>query len=136
MDVSPPTAPEPAAPGPQAPQPGAPETGPPSARMHWPTVAPITLGAGLAIMVSGGGAAALWGKTVGMFSPPRTSHARAASADTELERQTPQEQAEILLERAVTRTDQGTTQDEDQSKDQSKAQIDARLEAWRGQLKM
>jgi HEAT repeats len=87
-------------------------------------------------MVSGGGAAALWGKTVGLFSPQRTTHARTASANPDLERQTPQKQAEILLERAVTRTDQGTTQDEDQSKDQSKDQIGASLEAWRGKLKM
>ena len=87
-------------------------------------------------MVSGGGAAAVWGKTVGLFSPPETTHARAASADPELERQSPQKQAEILLERAVTRTDQGTTQDEDQSPNPSKVQIDARLDRWRGKLKM
>jgi HEAT repeat protein len=91
-------------------------------------------------MVSGGGGAALWGKTLSLFSPQKTTHARAASVDTDLERQSPQKQAEILLERAVSRTDQGTTQDEDQSKDRSpnpsKAQIDARLEAWRGKLKM
>jgi HEAT repeats len=87
-------------------------------------------------MVSGGGAAALWGRTIGMFSPPKTIHARAASADPDLERQSPQKQAEILLERAVSRTDPDTTQDEDQSKDQSKAQIAARLERWRGKLRM
>jgi hypothetical protein len=132
MDVSPPTLPEPA-----GPEPVAPKTGSPSASLRWPSFVAILLGAGLAIMVSGGGAAALWGKTVGMFSPSKTTHARAASADdSDLERQSPQKQAEILLERAVTRTDQATTRDEDQSKDESKAQIDARLERWRGKLKM
>jgi HEAT repeat protein len=79
-------------------------------------------------MVSGGGAAAVWGKTVGMFSPQKTSHARAASADPELDRQMPQKQAEILLERAVSDSDEGAAQ--------SKAKIDSRVQAWRGKLKM
>jgi hypothetical protein len=127
MDVSPPTLPEPA-----GPEMVAPKTGSPSASLRWPSFAAILLGAGLAIMVSGGGAAALWGKAIGMFSPLKTIHARAASTDPDLERQSPQKQAEILLERAVSRTDPDTTQDEDQSK----AQIAARLERWRGKLRM
>ena len=67
-----------------------------------------------------------------MFSRQRTSRAPAISADPDLDRQKPQRQAEILLERAVSRSDEGP----DESKDQSKAQIEARLEAWRGKLKM
>jgi HEAT repeat protein len=118
MDVSQPTAPEQAAQEPK----------PPSASLHWPQVAAIILGAGLAFMVSGGGAAAVWGKTIGMFAPPKTSHARAISADPELDRQMPQKQAEILLERAVSGSDEGTSE--------SKAKIDSRVGAWRGKLKM
>lgn len=79
-------------------------------------------------MVAGGGAAAVWGKTIGMFAPPKTSHARATSADPELDRQMPQKQAEILLERAVSGSDEGTAQ--------SKAKIDSRVGTWRGKLKM
>lgn len=77
-------------------------------------------------MVSGGGRAALWGKAFSAFSPQRTSHASAASSDPELDRQKPQRQAEILLERAVSRSDEGTAQ--------SQAQIQARLDTWRGKL--
>jgi hypothetical protein len=87
-------------------------------------------------MVSGGGAAALWGKTVGMFSAPKNIHAQAAYADPDLERQSPQKQAEILLERAVSGSDESQDHDPDHNKDKSKAQIDARLEAWRGKLRM
>jgi HEAT repeat protein len=77
-------------------------------------------------MVSGGGAAAVWGKAAGMFSSQRPSPASAISADRELDRQKPQQQAEILLERAVTRSDEGAPQ--------IAAQIEARSEAWRGKL--
>jgi hypothetical protein len=87
-------------------------------------------------MVSGGGAAAVWGKTIGMFSPQRTSPTSATSADPELDRQGPQKQAEILLERAVSRSDEGPNQSPNQGKDQSTAQIEAHIEAWRGKLKM
>jgi HEAT repeat protein len=118
MDVSPPTTPEQAAP----------EQRPPSVNLHWPSFAAIILGAGLAIMVSGGGAAALWGNTVGTFSPHKTSHTAVTAADLELDRQGPQQQAEILLERAVTSSDGAA--------DQSTAQIAAHVEGWRGKLKM
>jgi HEAT repeat protein len=123
MDVSPPTAPEQG-----VPEQAAPERRPQSANLHWPSFAAIILGAGLAVMVSGGGASALWGNTVGMFSPHRTSHTSASAADLELDRQGPQKQAEILLERAVTSSDAAA--------DQSTAQIAAHIEAWRGKLKM
>jgi hypothetical protein len=79
-------------------------------------------------VVSGGGRA-VWGEAMGMFSPPqKNSRAAVIPADPELDRQMPQRQAEILLERAVSRSDDGT--------DQSKAQIEARLDAWGGKLKM
>jgi HEAT repeat protein len=118
MDVSPPTTPEQAAP----------EQRPPSVNLHWPSFAAIILGAGLAIMVSGGGAAALWGNAVGTFSPHKTSHTAVTAADLELDRQGPQQQAEILLDRAVTSSDGAA--------DQSTAQIAAHVEGWRGKLKM
>jgi HEAT repeat protein len=79
-------------------------------------------------MVSGGGAAAVWGKTVGIFSPPRTSHTPSTIADPEVDRQMPQKQAEMLLERAVSSSDESAAG--------TKAQIEARIDAWRGQLKM
>jgi hypothetical protein len=52
-------------------------------------------------------------------------------SDRDLDRQRPQKQAEILLERAVTRSE-GT---ENQGQAQAEAQIEARLDAWRGKLK-
>jgi hypothetical protein len=118
MDVSPPTAPEQAAP----------EQRLASASLHWLQFAAIILGAGLAIMVSGGGAAALWGNTVAMFSPHSTSQISATRADPELDSQRPQKQAEILLERAVSRSDGAA--------DQSKSEIEAHIQGWRGKLKM
>ncbi len=115
------------------PRPNPPEQAAPEQRsylpnLHWPHFAAVVLGAGLAVVVSGGGRA-VWGAAIGMFSPPqKDSRASAIPADPELDRQTPQRQAEILLERAVSSSDEGT--------DQSKAQIKARLDAWRGKLKM
>jgi len=63
--------------------------------------------------------------------PSGFSHQRAPVASTrfserDLDLQRPQEQAEILLERAVKRSDGGTAQIE--------AQIEARIDAWRGNL--
>jgi hypothetical protein len=80
----------------------------------------------LALMVSGGGAAAVWGKAAGMFSQQPHSPASAIPVDRGLDRQKPQQQAEILLERAVTRSDEGAPQ--------VAAQIEARSDGWRGKL--
>jgi hypothetical protein len=66
-----------------------------------------------------------------MFSPQETSHTPAAAADRELDGQRPQKQAEILLERAVSRSDGA----EAQGQAETAAQIEARLDAWRGKLK-
>src|SRR5271167_1286537 len=122
----------PTAPGPTAPGPAVPELKPPSANLHWPPIVAVMLGVVLALMVSGGGAAAVWGKAASMFSPPRISHPSAAAADPELDRQKPQRQAEILLERAVSGSGESTAQ----SEDQMAALIDARVDAWRGKLKL
>src|SRR6266849_6193214 len=51
----------------------------------------------------------------------------ASRRDRDLDRQRPQRQAEILLERAASRTDGATGQAE--------AQVEARLDGWRGKLK-
>ena len=116
MDVLQPTTPEPAVP----------QERQRSSKLPWPQFAAITIGIVLALMISGGGAAAVWGKAAGMFSSQRPSPASAISADRELDRQKPQQQAEILLERAVTRSDEGAPQ--------IAAEIEARSEAWRGKL--
>ena len=93
----------------------------------------IMVGVGLALLVSsGGGPVALWGKISSTAAPQNKSSQSSAAAysDRDLDRQKPQKQAEILLERAVSRSDGATTQTEDQIE----AQIEARIDAWRGQL--
>jgi HEAT repeat protein len=79
------------------------------------------------VISSGGGPAAVWGKTTGAFSPQRTSHASAIFSEPDLDRERPQKQAEILLERAVSHSDGAP--------DQIEAQIEARIDTWRGKLK-
>jgi hypothetical protein len=90
------------------------------------------VGAAVAILVSSaGGPGALWGKITGPLAPPTNSSASTALlSDRDLDRQRPQKQAEILLERAVNRSD-GT---ESQGHARTAAQIEARLDAWRGKL--
>src|SRR5260370_39651060 len=115
MDVTPPPRPEPETP----------QQGPPSAGLRWPHLAAITVGVALALLVSsGGGATAVWGKTLGMFSPKKTTHNSIPLSDRDLDRQRPQRQAGILLERAVSRTDGATRQ--------PGAPIEARLACSRG----
>jgi hypothetical protein len=116
MDASVPSAPKPAMPQVELPQ-------QPSASLRWPPVAAILAGIVLALLVSGGGAAALWGKTGGLFSSPKSSQPSAGFAEPDLDGQGPQKQAEMLLERAVSRSNGAT------------AQIEARLEGWQGKLK-
>lgn len=105
------------------PQPAAPKQ-PASARLHWTQFAAILLGVGLAIMVSGGGAAALWGKAASIFAPQKSSH--IPHSDPDLDRQQPQKQAEILMERAVSHSDENA--------DQIETQVEARVDTWRGHL--
>jgi HEAT repeat protein len=109
-------------------------------------VAPI-LGALVALLIStNGGPGALWGKTISTLLPhTNTSVSFGVPSDRDLDRQRPQKQAEILLERAVSRSDGAANQsgdrDEDgdshtdQDKAQAEAQIAARVSAWRGKLK-
>jgi HEAT repeat protein len=96
---------------------------------HWPQIAAVGAGVLLALFVSGGGAAAVWGKTLGIFSPQEISRHTAkltdrtsSIADRDLDSQRPQKQAEILLTRAVSRDDRAVHQ------------IQARLDGWRGKI--
>jgi len=81
-------------------------------------------GIGLAVAVSSaGGINAVWGKLSTPFSLRKDLGVSSAlPSDRDLDRQKPQKQAEILLERAMARSDGAT------------AQIEARVDAWRGQL--
>jgi HEAT repeat protein len=88
-------------------------------------VAVMMAGIGLAVAVSTSGVMGTFGEK---FSHPFSSrknpdHYSALWSDRDLDRQKPQRQAEILLERAVARTDGATNQ------------IEARVDAWRGKLK-
>src|SRR5580704_1614462 len=100
---------------------------PPSANPRLLHLIAMIVGVVLALLVSsGGGPAAVWGKATGVLSPQRNAHASTIVSEPDLDRQRPQKQAEILLERAVSRPD-GTT-------GQTEAQIKARIEGWRGKL--
>src|SRR5580704_9157609 len=100
---------------------------PPSANPRLLHLIAMIVGVVLALLVSsGGGPAAVWGKATGVLSPQRNAHASTIVSEPDLDRQRPQKQAEILLERAVSRPD-GTT-------GQTEAQIKARIEGWRGAL--
>src|SRR5271166_2709184 len=119
MDVSPPTAPEQAAPQPR----------PPSAILRWPHFAAIAAGVVLAVLVSSiGGKAGLWGKVARSHSPQTKSSVSGVFSDRDLDRQMPQKHAEVLLERAVSSSDEPAAYAE--------AKIGTRIEAWRGKLKM
>jgi HEAT repeat protein len=95
-------------------------------------LAATIIGVVLALVIaSSGGLAAVWEKTAGIFSAQGNARASTIFSDPqldrELDRQKPQKQAELLLERAVSRSDGDTNQ--------SAAQIQARIAGWRGQLK-
>ena len=88
-------------------------------------VAAVMGGIGLAVAVSSaGGMGAVWGKLSNTSMLRKNSSGPAfAYSETDLDRQKPQEQAELLLERAVSRSDGATDQ------------IEARVDGWRGKLK-
>lgn len=77
-----------------------------------------------AVLLSiGGGPVAVWGKTTGLFSSRQNSEVSTAPlSDSELDRERPQEQAEMLLESALSHSAQAP------------AQIESRVDAWRGKL--
>ncbi len=87
-------------------------------------MAAMVAGIGLALAVSSaGGTGAVWGKLSNSFSLRKNLAASVQLSDyRDLDRQKPQEQAEILLERAMARSDGAT------------GQIESRVEGWRGKL--
>jgi HEAT repeat protein len=100
----------------------------PAARRALHSVA-MMVGVAFAFLVSmGGGPVAVWGKTTGLFSARQNSEVASTElSETDLDRQRPQEQAELLLERAVSHSDGDVSLIE--------AQIESRSDAWRGQLR-
>src|SRR5208282_6625021 len=91
---------------PNPPEQNQPEQRPPSANLRLLHFVVMILGVGCALLVSStGGPAALWGKSIGVFSQRTNSHTAGVFSERDLDRQMPQEQAEILLERAVSRDD-------------------------------
>ena len=98
----------------------------PAARHALHSVA-MMVGVALAFLLSmGGGPVAVWGKTAGLFASRPNAELSAELSETSLDRQRPQKQAELLLERAVSHSDGDPNLIE--------AQIESRIDAWRGQL--
>jgi len=99
----------------------------PAARHALHSVA-MMVGVALAFLLSmGGGPVAVWGKTAGLFASRPNAELSAELSETDLDRQRPQKQAELLLERAVSHSDGNPNLIE--------AQIESRIDAWRGQLR-
>jgi len=109
---------------PNPPEQNLPDQRPPSANLGLLHFVVMMVGVGCALLVSSAGdPAALWGKSTGVFSQRTNPHTTEVFSERDLDRRMPQEQAEILLERAVSRSDGATDQ------------IDTRIEGWRGKLK-
>jgi hypothetical protein len=93
----------------------------PSRLLHF---AAVVAGVVAALLVSaGGGMSAVWGKVSRTLSNKDVAQTSVAFSESDLDRQKPQRQAEILLERAIARSDD------------AQAQIESRVEKWRGRLK-
>jgi HEAT repeat protein len=116
------------APEQQLPGQHAPEHRLPPATPRLPHFIAMIVGVAFALLVtSGGGPVAVRGKTTNLFSPPQNPELSSTTfAEPELDRQRPQKQAEMLLERAVSHS-AGTP-------NQIEAQIESRIDAWRGKL--
>lgn len=87
-------------------------------------VAAVMAGFGLAVAASSaGGMGSIWGKLSNSSVPRKnSSESSFAFSETDLDRRRPQEQAELLLQRAVSHSDGATDQ------------IQARVDGWRGKL--
>src|SRR5271155_2254098 len=96
----------------------------------WRALHSVAMMAGVAfalLFAIGGGPVAVWGKTTGLFSSrPDSQLSTAELSETDLDNQRPQKQAELLLERAVSRSAADPSQ--------IQAQIESRSDAWRGHL--
>jgi hypothetical protein len=74
---------------------------------------------------SNGGARPMWGKIIALFAPQKSSVASSSPlSKRDLDRQRPQQQAEILLTRAVSHSSGATDE------------IQSRIEGWRGKLEL
>lgn len=96
-----------------------------------------TMGGVVAALVASANAGSLFAwKKIAAVSARQTSSMVSSTAfsERELDRQKPQQQAEILLTRAVSRADGAANQNEGRSRAQIEAQIQARIEGWRGKL--
>jgi HEAT repeat protein len=120
-------APEKDVPGKDVPQPAVCEHQLPPATLRLLHFVTMTVGVALAVLLSmGGRPTAVWGKTNLFSSRPNSELSSAELSETDLDHQTPQEQAELLLERAVSHSEGDPNLIE--------AQIESRSDAWRGQL--
>jgi hypothetical protein len=99
-----------------------------TSRLPWPHLVAVILGVLIALLVSGGrSSGGLRQEDSHQFSQRQSSGVLLVSlSDRDLDRRQPQEQAKILLERAISRTDRDPAQTE--------AEIEARLDRWRGKL--
>ena len=98
----------------------------PATRRALHSVAMI-VGIAFAFLLSiGGGPVAVWGKTASLFASRPNAELSAELSEADLDRQRPQKQAELLLERAVSHS----TGDSNQIA----ARIESRSDAWRGKL--
>jgi HEAT repeat protein len=114
----------------------APEQRPQSAHLRSFHLVAMIAGIVIAVLVSiAGGPIALSGKAAGVLSPQRNSHTSDPFSEPDLDSQRPQKQAEMLLERAVSRSNGAADETGAQIEAQVEAQIEARVEGWRGQLK-
>jgi hypothetical protein len=88
-------------------------------------IAAVCAGISSAILISvGGGLGAAWDKFENTFSTQSESgRLSTVISESDLDRRKPQEQAEILLERAITHGERAPSQ------------IEARVDGWRGRLK-
>jgi hypothetical protein len=84
----------------------------------------MLVGIGVAVAASSSaGLGAAWARLSGVGSPQKNAGISPnIYSDSDLDREKPQKQAEMLLERAVTRSDGAT------------GQIEARVDGWRGKL--
>jgi hypothetical protein len=99
-----------------------------TSRVPWLHLGAVIVGVLVALLVSGGRSlGALRQKNSRQFTQSQSSSLLPVSlSDRDLDRRPPQEQARILLERAISHTDQAPAQTE--------AEIEARLDRWQGKL--
>jgi len=101
--------------------------------------AAMIAGVAFAVLIAiGGGPVAVWAKTTSLFSLRQNEASLALISESDLDREKPQEQAEMLLQSALSRSgetsNQIAAQITAQSEVQIETQIESRIDAWRGKL--